>query len=197
MLIDDIINAAIDETFIDAEKLPRSREAFAASLADNRQALVGTANALCDALGQVLERYRQIARRVEGTISLSWVEAVSDIRDQISQLIYPGFVSATGLSRLKRLAVYLQAMDRRLDSIDQAPDKDRRRRAELLPVWESFKALPTTRDDQLAYTAAWQHLRWDFEELRISLFAQDLGTLGKVSVSRLENRVRDLKCWNP
>ncbi|MEE9319222.1 MAG: ATP-dependent RNA helicase HrpA [Granulosicoccus sp.] len=197
MLIDDIINAAIDEALIDAENLPRTREEFEASLSANRQGLVGTANALCDALGQVFERYRQIARRAEGNIALSWVEAVGDIRDQISQLIYPGFVSATGLSRLKRLSVYLQAMDRRLDGIDQAPDKDRRRRAELLPVWEAFKALPTGRDDELAYAAAWQRLRWAFEELRISLFAQDLGTREKVSISRLENRVQDLKRWSP
>ena len=88
-------------------------------------------------------------------------------------------------------------MDKRLDAIDMAPDKDRRRRAELLPVWESYKALPLDRDDDPDYRQAHSDLRWAFEELRVSLFAQDLGTREKVSVSRLENRVQDLVKWMP
>lgn len=195
VLIDDIVNASIDETFLKHHELPRTRDAFEATLTAERAALVGNANEICDILTQVMERYRQIARRVEGNIALSWVEAVRDIKDQVSQLLYPGFVSATGLVRLRRLPTYFQAMDRRVDAIDLAPDKDRRRRAELLPVWEAFKALPESRRDDTDYVQARHALRWAFEELRVSLFAQDLGTQEKVSVSRLENRVAELKRW--
>ena len=98
---------------------------------------------------------------------------------------------------MNRLPVYFQAMDKRLDAIDRSPDKDRRRRAELLPVWESFKELPLNRDDDPDYVEARKAVRWSFEELRISLFAQDLGTAEKVSVSRLENRVEELVKWMP
>jgi len=194
-LIDDIINAAIDETFLANDELPRTREAFESTLSAERSKLVAKANDICEVLSQIMERYRQIARRVEGNIALSWVEAVSDIRDQINQLLFSGFVTATGLQRLRRLPTYFLAMDRRIDAIDLAPDKDRRRRAELLPVWEAFKALPSTRPDDAEYARARSDLRWAFEELRVSLFAQDLGTQEKVSVSRLENRVADLKRW--
>jgi ATP-dependent helicase HrpA len=120
-----------------------------------------------------------------------------DIRDQTAGLIFPGFVTSTGLERLQRLPVYFQAMDKRLDAIDKAPDKDRRRRAELLPVWEAFKALPAEKDDDPVYRSARTALRWAFEELRVSLFAQELGTREKVSVSRLENRVEELSTWLP
>ncbi len=196
-LIDDILNAAIDETFILGHELPRTRDSFMRLLHANRSNLVAVAGAFCDTVGQVFEQHRQVAKRLEGSISLSWIEPAGDIKDQVAELIFPGFVSATGQKRLSRVPIYFQAMDKRLDSIDQAPDKDRRRRAEFLPIWERFKALPNDKNDDPAYRVAHQALRWSFEELRVSLFAQDLGTREKVSVSKLENRVQELAQWLP
>ena len=196
-LIDDIISASIDHAFVDRQDLPRTRDAFVSKLETSRPQLVSVAGEFCDTLGQVFEQHRQVAKRLEGSISLSWIEPAVDIKDQIAQLIYPGFVTNTGLTQMRRLPIYFQAMDKRLDAIDMAPDKDRRRRAELLPVWEAFKAQPLERDEDPAYREARNRLRWAFEELRISLFAQDLGTSEKVSVSRLENRVGELKKWLP
>lgn len=196
-LVSDIVNAAIDETFLSGGELPRSRDAFSSCLRENRGRLVGNAGEFCDLIGRVFEQHRQVARRLEGSISLSWIEPAGDIKDQISSMIFTGFVTHTGLRRLARLPVYFQAMDKRLDSIDKAPDKDRRRRAEFLPVWERFKALPVDKDDDPDYRATHIALRWSFEELRVSLFAQDLGTSEKVSVSRLENRVQELAKWMP
>ena len=192
VLIDDIIDAALDVTFIDLADLPRNRDAFVGRLESERSSLVVNASTLCEVLLRVFEQHRTVAKRVEGNIALSWVEAVGDIRDQTKRLIFAGFVSATGLPQLNRLPLYFQAMNRRLDTIDQAPDKDRRRRAELLPVWERFKLLPHTRENSLNYATAYRKLRWSFEELRVSLFAQDLGTAEKVSVSRLENQIKKL-----
>jgi len=196
-LIDDILNASLDETFVDVSNLPRTHGAFQTSLEKNKPQLILNAGELCETLGRVFEQHRQVAKRLEKSMSLSWIEPAGDIKDQIAALIYPGFVSDTGLARLRRLPVYFQAMDKRLDSIDQAPDKDRRRRAELLPVWESFKSLPRDKDNDPDYRMARIAARWAFEELRVSLFAQDLGTQEKVSVSRLENRVHDLAKWLP
>ncbi len=192
ILIDDIIDAALDHVFIIGEPWPRTRESFLERLESNRKQLVGAANDLCEATANTFEQHRLVAKRIEGSVSLSWVEAIGDIRDQINQLLYPGFVTATGLERMRRLAVYFQAIGRRLDAIDQSPDKDRRARSEMLPVWEQFKALPARRDDDPEYDANHESLRWAFEELRISLFAQELGTQEKVSVARLESRLSRL-----
>ncbi|MFK8080135.1 MAG: ATP-dependent RNA helicase HrpA [Granulosicoccus sp.] len=196
-LIDDVLNAAVDEVFIRDREIPRTRDAFTQTLQNNRAELVGMAGQLCDTLGQIFEQHRQVAKRLEGSISLSWIEPSIDIKDQIASLIFAGFVTSTGLQRLARLPVYFQAMDKRLDAIDRSPDKDRRRRSEFLPVWEKFKSLPTDKDDDPQYRAAHHGLRWSFEELRVSLFAQDLGTAEKVSVSKLENRVQELSKWMP
>ncbi len=192
VLITDVIDAAIDAVFIDPQALPRTREAFEAALQQGRKALVAQANEIAENLAQIFEAHRQVARRIEGSIALSWVEAAADVRDQIDALLYAGFVTATGASRLKRLPVYFQGMDKRLDAIDRAPDKDRRRRAEFLPVWERFKALPVIMENDPEHAIRREALRWSFEELRLSLFAQELGAREKVSVSRLENRVQAL-----
>jgi len=191
-LIDDIIDTAISHTFVDNLPFPRQREEFLQQINDNRQSLVPTAGEICSHLEQVFEQYRQVSRRIDGNLPLSWVEAVADVRDQIAALIFVGFASSTGLQRLARLQVYFKAMDRRLDGIDQAPDKDRRRRAEFLPVWEKFKSLPDMQDDAPGYALEYNQIRWSLEELRVSLFAQDLGTAEKVSVSRLEKRIQKL-----
>ena len=193
VLIEDIIDAAVDHTFI-VIPLPRTREDFYASLDANRSQLVGSAGNICEILLAVFEQYRQVQRRMDGNLSLSWIEAIKDIKDQITQLLYPGFACDTGLAQLTRLPVYFQAMGKRLDAIDQAPDKDRARRAEFLPVWERFKTLATRQDSD--YIAAHKALRWSFEELRVSLFAQGLKTAEKVSVSRLEQRVKKLSDWH-
>lgn len=197
LLIDDIINASFDEALIDPERLPRSRDAFMKTLEESKSGLVPIAGQFCDTVSRIFEQHRQVAKRLEKSMSLSWIEPAGDIKDQIAQLIYPGFVTRTGYQHLQRMPLYFQAMDKRLDAIDMAPDKDRRRRAELLPVWEAFKSLPSERDDDPEYRRAHTALRWSFEELRISLFAQDLGTAEKVSVSRLENRLRELDKWLP
>jgi len=192
VLIADISDEAIYATFIAGTPTPRKREDFQQQLSQQRSNLIPNATRICADIEQVLEAHRQVAKRVSGNLPLSWIEPVADIRDQIDQLLYPGFITHTGMGRLRRLVVYFQAINRRLDSIDHAPDKDRRRRAELLPVWERFKSLPQKRDDPVRYNELYGAVRWAFEELRVSLFAQELGTTEKVSVSKLENRVDEL-----
>jgi len=192
-LTDDIIEAAIDHVFVQDKTLPRTRDEWVASLDAGRAALVPAASEICQVLERVFEEHRQVAKRIEGSASLSWIEAVKDIREQINSLMFVGFVTSTGLPRLKRVPVYFEAMHRRLLAIDQAPDKDRRRRSEFIPIWEDFQTLAPERADDPGWHELWLGIRWSFEELRVSLFAQELGTKEKVSVSKMENRVAALR----
>ncbi|PIE36826.1 MAG: ATP-dependent RNA helicase HrpA [Gammaproteobacteria bacterium] len=163
VLVNDIIDASFDEAFIREGDWPRTREDFMTRFEAGRQTLKDTAVTISAVLMQVFEQHRQVAKRLGGT--------------------------DTGLARLRRLPVYFQAIGRRLDAIDRSPEKDRRRRAEFLPVWERFRKLPREREGDADYARERRELRWAFEELRVSLFAQELGTREKVSVSRLEQRV--------
>jgi len=181
LLKQDIVDAAIDWTFIVDREFPTTRETFLEILESQKQQLVLNANKICKFLSEVFAIHRDVARRIGGSISLSWVEAVADIKDQIDHLIYPGFVVNTPPDRMARFPVYLNAIAKRLDTLDREPDRDRRRRAELLPVWEQIKIHLTdvTHPDVL-------RCRWMMEELRVSVYAQELGTAEKVSVGRIE-----------
>jgi ATP-dependent helicase HrpA len=111
--------------------------------------------------------------------------AVADLRGQLSGLIYPGFVTATGFRRLPNLTRYLRGMEHRLDKLPENPGRDavsmavaqRTEQAyrEALAAWPaSRRAAPDVAD-----------VRWMLEELRVSLFAQALGTQAPVSENRI------------
>ena len=190
ILKQDIVDASIDTTFNCNEFLPRTREEFYSNIQEYSGNLVDTANRICALLGKTLESHRQVAKRMSGSVSLSWVEPMADIKDQITHLIYPGFVASTPAVRLARLPIYFSAIDKRLDSLDREPDRDRRRRAELLPVWEQTKAV-SIEVEHPAKKAT--DIRWLFEELRVSVFAQELGVADKISVPRIESLLGNLK----
>ena len=111
----------------------------------------------------------------------------ADARAQFDALIYPGFVSETGLRRLPDLARYLRAISRRLDTAAQDPARDAERAAAVHRVMGAYRdvlaELPPARREE----AGVRSVRWMIEELRVSLFAQVLGTAGPVS----EKRIRD------
>lgn len=191
VLKQDIVGAAIDSTFINAEPMPRSREEFLSIIDRNSGELVNKANDICGILEKTMEAHRQVAKRMSGSVSLSWVEPMGDIKDQIANLIYSGFVTATPAQRLVRLPVYFSAIDKRLDSLDREPDRDRRRRSELLSVWEQVK-VQYERTASPTYEKAIA-IRWLFEELRVSVFAQELGAVDKVSVPKIESLLGKLE----
>ena len=192
-LTEDIINASIDQSFITGKPRPRTHDAFAERLREGKPTLVVIANGICETLADVFERYRKVSKRLSGSVALTWIEPAEDIQAQIRALIFNGFVSATPARWLARYPAYFEAIDKRLDAIDQAPDKDRRRRAEFLPLWKKFTDMPVAREHVSDYANQLEEVRWLIEELRVSLFAQAVGTPEKVSVKRLENRLEELR----
>ena len=111
--------------------------------------------------------------------------AADDMREQLSGLIYAGFVTATGYRRLPHLTRYLRGMERRLDKLPENPGRDAAsmavaRRAEQA-YREAVAALPPGRRSG----ADVADVRWMLEELRVSLFAQALGTQVPVSENRI------------
>src|SRR6516162_225350 len=108
-----------------------------------------------------------------------------DMRAQLAGLIYPGFVAATGYRRLPHLARYLRGIERRLDKLPENPARDAANMAIAQRVEQAYQQavadLPAARRDQPGVT----EVRWMLEELRISLFAQTLGTQAPVSENRI------------
>jgi ATP-dependent helicase HrpA len=111
--------------------------------------------------------------------------AVADMRAQLSGLIYPGFVTATGYRRLPHLTRYLRGIERRLDKLPENPARDAANMAIAQRVEQAYQQTVADLPASRRQDADVADVRWMLAELRVSLFAQILGTPAPVS----ENRV--------
>ncbi len=143
---------------------------------------------MLEAVGQVLEAAHEAEARLQGAVRPAPVleAAFADAREQLAALIYRGFVSETGLARLPDLARYLRAIRRRLDTAAEDPRRDAERMAAVHRVTDAYgravEQLPPARRSGADVRA----VGWMIEELRVSLFAQVLGTSGPVSEKRIQ-----------
>jgi ATP-dependent helicase HrpA len=160
-----------------------------------RRLLEAVRGELADATLDVVSRVEQVlavAGEVEGRLAElanpAFGPAVADVRAQLDGLVYPGWVAASGRRRLPDLLRYLRAMAQRLDRLpgDLAGDAERMEGvAAVTDVWRQARG---RRPDDRALA----ELRWMLEELRVSYFAQSLGTPYPVSEKRVLRAIAQL-----
>ncbi|HLR94055.1 MAG TPA: ATP-dependent RNA helicase HrpA, partial [Jiangellaceae bacterium] len=144
---------------------------------------------------RILERAHTVEAEVSATTSLVLVPALTDMRTQLGELVYPGFVTATGRDRLGDIVRYLDAMSRRLEKLPH----NAARAARDQDLMRTIHRVRAEYDDAVARLAPErQHdddvraVRWMLEELRVSFFAQSLGTRETVSEKRVLRAIDDL-----
>jgi ATP-dependent helicase HrpA len=179
----DLLDAALQNTFLNEQSIPRNREAFQQLIESNRNAFLPNAETLYQQLGEILPLFREIQKQLKGSLPLNRIEAAADIKTQLERLIFPGFLLATPLVQLKEFPRYLKAIQLRLDKLDQSPDKDRMRRVQVEPLAQRILDLDL---QTIALSENLITYRWLLEELRVSVFAQELGAKGKISFKRLD-----------
>jgi ATP-dependent helicase HrpA len=118
--------------------------------------------------------------------------STDDVRDQLSNLVYPGFVTATGYRRLSDILRYIRAIDRRLTKLPEEPWRDQEWMDRVHKVEDDYHDLleklhPARRGDPDVV-----EIRWMIEELRVSFFAQTLGTPTPVSEKRISKTMEKL-----
>lgn len=122
---------------------------------------------------------------------MGWASGnLDDMRAHLASLTPPGFLRDVPADALREYPRYLKALALRGERALRDPTRDQARMLELKPFVD---ALAEAAIDADADTAEWQALRWDIEELRVSLFAQELGVRGGVSPKKLSQRVAALK----
>ncbi len=141
---------------------------------------------------RILTKSREVERGIKSENSLALLGPLNDIRSQLSALLHPGFISATGAERLAHFPRYLDGMLDRLKTLSNEPGKDRARMTDYERVSKSFEdaggTLPLASDAPAALVEA----RWLLEEYRISVFAQRLGTAQPVSPQRIAKILREV-----
>jgi ATP-dependent helicase HrpA len=118
--------------------------------------------------------------------------AVEDIEKQVKSLVYPGFVAASGVVRLAHLPRYLTAASQRLEKLPTQLELDARRQAEVNSLEDLWRELAATPAKTVQYGAGVQRIKWLIQELRVSLFANGLGTSEPISAKRIRQVAKEL-----
>ncbi|HUR73188.1 MAG TPA: DUF3418 domain-containing protein, partial [Sporichthya sp.] len=184
-LFADCADAAVDAIVADHGGPVRDGSRYAALRAAVRAELPARFQAVVGEVVKILTVAQEVdAALARATSSPSGASsAVADMRAQYDALLFPGFVTATGATQLPHVARYLRGIGRRLDKFD--PERDAARMATVAQLSREYAqflgGLPPTRRTDPDVAA----IRWMLEELRISLFAQTLGTAHPVSEKRI------------
>jgi ATP-dependent helicase HrpA len=176
-LLDDCVAAAVDRLIADAGGPAWDAAGFAA-LRDTVRA--GVVDAVVDIVGKVVP-VLGLAYTVRQRLAGLDGPAADDIRSQLDALVYRGFVTATGWWKLPDLPRYLHAVERRLERVAANPARDRELMAQVHDVEREYRDLRA----KVAPSAELFGIRWMIEELRVSLFAQNLGTPYPISATRI------------
>jgi len=177
----DCLSCAVDDLLVaaggpvwEAAAFDRLAAQVGASSADQ---LVAVAS---DAL-EILDELREIRRTLDDGSVEQYHEATADVEEQVDRLIYPGFLTAVGIGRLPDLLRYLRAISRRLESLPNRIERDR----ELMGRIRELEDERDDLSDAVPNSTELIEVAWMLQELRVSAFAQTLGTKGKVSEKRI------------
>ncbi len=180
-LRDQIIEVALDRAFLQ-DPLPNDASSFKARIEEGRTRLNLIAQEIARLAGQVLIEYQAAARKLKD--SKPGKDVADDVAAQLQRLMPKRFVALTPYPQLQHAPRYLKGITLRLDKLRADPARDAAKLAELRPIEQRY----TRRLAELKGTAdaRLDEFRWMLEELRVSLFAQELRTPQPVSVKRLE-----------
>jgi ATP-dependent helicase HrpA len=181
-LVDDIVHTVVERAFLGHDRDVRTAQAFAERIEENRGRLVAVANDLCGLVGRVLDAYQEVVQALSVFDRPDLAATADDVRAQLGDLVYPGFVTATPPDQLPHLPRFLHGAARRLARAPENPGRESERTAEMIELMEGFRRLARKRG---AGDAELARYRWMLEEYRVSMFAQELKTVHPVSPKRL------------
>jgi ATP-dependent helicase HrpA len=166
----------------------RDASAYAAARTLLRDRLEDEVHTVVGHVVAVLAADRTLDGEIRAATSLSLLNTLSDLRDQVGALVHDGFVSATPTARLPQLTRYVRAASYRLEKAQSNPHRDAElawRVHDVEQAYERARAAYAKGRPDPARAANLADVRWQIEELRVSLFAQQLGTDGTVSEKRI------------
>jgi ATP-dependent helicase HrpA len=190
-LLADVLAAVSDRAFIGEDPLPRSERAFADQVKRARTRLPAVVEGAFRMLAAIAADYHMLSQRL-ASLAPSQARLGADVRAQRAALVYPGFFSATPWTQLTHLPRYLQALDKRLAKAAADPARDAKHAQTVAALWDRYRARAEANRTAQRVEPALEGFRWLVEELKVSLFAQELRTPFPVSYKRLEKAWAEL-----
>ena len=191
-LIDDCIACAVDKLIADFGGFVWDEAGFEKLRDFVRENLNEVTVDIAQKVEQILSLNHALNQRLKGKMDFTMAFAFSDIKAQLSGLIYPGFVQKSGYDRLPDLQRYLQAIDKRIDKLAQDVNRDRAAMLRVEQVQQAYQQLLAKLPKSKPISDEIAEIRYMIEELRVSLFAQQLGTKYQVSDKRILNLITNI-----
>ena len=194
-LIDQILNLALERAFM-SEPLPINAEQFTERLQAGKPRLALIAQEISRHTLNALQAYADLQKKM-ASAKASSPAAFADMQTQMQALIFPNFVAQIPYGQLVHLPRYLKAIAMRIDKLRSNPSRD----AQCQKDWESVarpwqKLLQGSKGSAsyaMTEDQALQDFRWQLEELRVALYAQELKTPTPMSLKRLEKVLLSLR----
>jgi len=184
-----LADLAMEAIFFHGEEI-RTQAAFAACLAKRSQ-WRNKLDELAVMLRVVLEQYHRLLLKInELPVSLGFLKL--DLQAQLAFLIHPHFLKQTALEWLEQYPRYLAGIEKRLEKQSRDPAKDKRLQEEIGFYTSKLDKMIRVKPEIISLPG-YLLFRWQLEEYRISLFAQELKTKIPVSKKRLDDVLAQLE----
>jgi ATP-dependent helicase HrpA len=184
----DLERAVLQAAFLQEGDAIRDGQSFNRRLEAGRARLLTEAVEIGGYARQALEAFQALKRETKGRVAPALLAVSREVQAQAGELVYAGFLSATPRDRLPHLRRYLEAAQRRLQQAGANLTRDREQALLVARYREQYLQAV----GRGMSSAALSGFRWLIEELRVSLFAQSLGTAEKVSPQRLDRLWREI-----
>jgi ATP-dependent helicase HrpA len=185
----EVVAAVAARAFVAGDELPRDRRAYERQRARARARLPAVADAALRLFAEGAAGWAAASAAIARAGSAA-ARPAADCRAQLARLVTRRFLTETPWERLQHLPRYLKAIELRLAKYRNHPERDDRHTASLTALWQQYEARAAAQRD--APDPRLDDYRWQLEELRVSLYAQELKTPAPVSFKRLQKQWQQL-----
>ncbi|MGJ7093576.1 ATP-dependent RNA helicase HrpA [Vibrio hannami] len=186
-LIDDCIACGVDKLIEEKGGIVWQSEEFESLKEHVRGELGDTVVEIAQQVETILTTAFNINKKLKGKVDFTMAFALSDIQAQVKGLIFKGFATECGWKKLPDILRYMRAIERRMEKLPIDPNKDRLHMLKIEAITKDYKELLNKIPKGVAVPEPVKEVRWMIEELRVSYFAQQLGTPYPVSDKRIKN----------
>ncbi len=192
-LREDMIRAIADRAFIGEDELPRTNADFMKLKQRARTRLPAVTDAVARQAQTIATEYQLLIQK-QSQMAATVNRLKRDLEQQVSLLVYKGCFSRTPWEQLQHVPRYLKALRLRIEKQPANPDRDGKNAASVGLIWQKWQdKINALNAAHLDTPQSLQDFRWLIEELRVSLFAQELKTPFPVSIKRLEKIWADMR----
>jgi len=185
---EELVHLILDLTFLEDRPEIRDRETFDQRVATGRPELMVVAKRAAERVAEILAAYQKVRKALSGTTAVNWLPSVRDMQQQLDMLVFQGFLEEVPWAHLEHYPRYLNGLELRIGKLRHAAARDQQWLREMQGLYDDWHTRYQAAREKGGADPRLEEIRWMFEELRVSFFAQELKTAFPISLKRIRKR---------